>query len=322
MSWFVPVRPRQRVIVDNDFSGDPDDLFALAHQVLSPSADVRGVIGSHLAPGDWFDPSSQQASNAVAIAQDFLLALGREDIPVVAGSETGIEATGRAASSDAAELIVDEAMRGDAKLPLVVTLGGGLTELARAWLIEPAIEERLTAVWIGGPEYPEHAPQPPGSRGAEYNMNIDIPAAQIVFNESAIPIVQVPRDAYRQCIISLAVLDEHLRACGDIGDRLAKALRGVYSMNERLGHPMGETYVLGDNPLVLMTALQTPWEPAAASTRTVERPTPWITGAGDYSDRAVAVPRPVRVCTDLDVRLMLDDLFAKLRASVVSTHQG
>lgn len=30
------VRPRSRVIVDNGFSGDPDDLVQLAHHLLSP----------------------------------------------------------------------------------------------------------------------------------------------------------------------------------------------------------------------------------------------------------------------------------------------
>lgn len=29
--------PRMRVIIDNDFSGDPDGLFQLAHHLLSPS---------------------------------------------------------------------------------------------------------------------------------------------------------------------------------------------------------------------------------------------------------------------------------------------
>lgn len=46
--------PRMRVIVDNDFSGDPDGLFQLVHLLLSPSVEVRALIGSRL--GD-YDPS-------------------------------------------------------------------------------------------------------------------------------------------------------------------------------------------------------------------------------------------------------------------------
>ena len=31
------IKPRMRVIVDNDFGGDPDGLFELTHILLSPS---------------------------------------------------------------------------------------------------------------------------------------------------------------------------------------------------------------------------------------------------------------------------------------------
>src|SRR3954453_1061259 len=58
-----PAGPRYRVVSDNDYSGGPDGLFQLAHLLLSPSVDVRAVIGSHLAPGDPFDPSDQTATN-------------------------------------------------------------------------------------------------------------------------------------------------------------------------------------------------------------------------------------------------------------------
>lgn len=52
------IKPRMRVIVLNDFSGDPDGYFQLVHQLLSPSAEVRAVIGTHLKPNDPFDNST------------------------------------------------------------------------------------------------------------------------------------------------------------------------------------------------------------------------------------------------------------------------
>ena len=55
------ITPRMRVIVDNDFGGDPDGLFQLAHLLLSPSVDVRAIIGSHLNAADGFDNSKTQA---------------------------------------------------------------------------------------------------------------------------------------------------------------------------------------------------------------------------------------------------------------------
>src|SRR5215471_5665883 len=58
------VKPRMRVIIDNDFGGDPDGLFALVHHLLSPSVEIRGIIGSHLRPGDFWDTSKQTATHA------------------------------------------------------------------------------------------------------------------------------------------------------------------------------------------------------------------------------------------------------------------
>jgi len=58
------VKPRMRVIIDNDFGGDPDGLFELVQHILSPSVEIRGIIGSHLKPGDGFDPSKETAANA------------------------------------------------------------------------------------------------------------------------------------------------------------------------------------------------------------------------------------------------------------------
>ncbi|MDO4309997.1 MAG: hypothetical protein Q4C43_04645 [Prevotella sp.] len=48
----VLAQGRIKVILDNDFAGDPDGLFALAQLVESPSVDIRAIIGSHLHQGE------------------------------------------------------------------------------------------------------------------------------------------------------------------------------------------------------------------------------------------------------------------------------
>jgi purine nucleosidase len=144
--------PRMRVISDNDYSGDPDGLFQLAHLLLSPSVDVRAVIGSHLHEGDPFDSSGRSATNARAAADivvDLLGLTGR--VRTLEGSNTGLPDRPTPDRSPGAEAIVAEAMT-EADTPLLVTLGAGLTELASAYLLEPRIADRLTAVWIGEPE--------------------------------------------------------------------------------------------------------------------------------------------------------------------------
>src|SRR5688572_3440493 len=66
------VKPRMRVIIDNDFGGDPDGLIQLVHHLLSPSVEIRGIIGSHLRPGDGWDPSKETATNAKKKAEEVL----------------------------------------------------------------------------------------------------------------------------------------------------------------------------------------------------------------------------------------------------------
>jgi hypothetical protein len=77
------VTPRMRVIVDNDFSGDPDGLFQLTHILLSPSVEIRAIIGSHLKAGDGFDNSKTQAQNAAKKASELLQVMNiKTSIPV------------------------------------------------------------------------------------------------------------------------------------------------------------------------------------------------------------------------------------------------
>jgi purine nucleosidase len=228
---------RYRVISDNDYSGDPDGLVQLAHHALSPSVRLSAVIGSHLLPLDGFDPTGPTADSACARAREVLELLRIEDVPVVGGSNTGLVDRHTPIDNAAARAIIDEAMRPDDQRPLFVCLGAGLTSLASAWLLEPRIAQRLTAVWIGGAEHPDLAEAAPGATPCEYNTAIDIPAAQVVFNDSDIPLWQVPRDAYRQVIASMAELRQWLRPSGRIGAHLYDQLERVVDMMAAQGMP-------------------------------------------------------------------------------------
>src|SRR6187551_1738024 len=137
MVWSTEgTRPRVRVVTDNDYCGDPDGLVQLAHHYLSPSVDLRCVIGSQLSE-QYHGPNPTGPDDSVAAALQVAELAGRREVPIVAGAS---------AASDA---IVAEAMRDDTDLPLYVVCGGGLTSLASAWLMETRIAERCTVVWIG-----------------------------------------------------------------------------------------------------------------------------------------------------------------------------
>ncbi|WP_375386869.1 nucleoside hydrolase [uncultured Amnibacterium sp.] len=305
--------PRVRVIIDNDFSGDPDDLFQLVHHLLSPSVTVPFVIGSHLAPQDPFDDSDRQADNAARIAEQVLdlLDLGGS-VPVHAGSNTGLASPTEPIDGPAARAIIAEALRDDPD-PLYIALGGGLTDLASALLIEPRIADRFTAIWIGGGEHDGLGSPPPDADPIEYNLAIDVAAATAVFDHSWVEIWQVPRNVYRQCLVSRVELERRVRPRGPVGAYLVEAIDRAVAAIESAGAPMGETYALGDSPLVLLTALQSPFQPDPSSSEHVVLPTPRITADGRY--RPNPNGRPMRVYTRVDTRLMFEDLFLKLEVA-------
>ncbi len=308
----APAGPaRARVIVDNDFSGDPDDLYQLVHQVLSPSAEVRLVVASHLCPDDPFDPSGRSAENAARIVHDVFARVGLTSTDViVTGSNTALEDRQTPAPSPATARIIAEAMREDVQTPLFYLAGGGLTDLASAWLIEPRIAERLTLIWIGGAEHPGLAVPPPGAMPIEYNAQIDLISVQAIFGDSDIPIWQVPRDAYRQCLVSDAELRARVRSTGELGRYLYDEVAHVWSMIAGFSGGVAQTYALGDSPLVLLSALVSPFEPDASSSAFVTVPTPTLADDGTYLQRSDA--RPLRVYTRLDLRLMFEDFFLAL----------
>ncbi len=302
--------PRMRVIIDNDFSGDPDGLFQLVHHVLSPSVDIRGIIGSHLTPYSGFDNSGNSAAKACQKAHEVLEIMGiTPEFPIVEGAPASMVDEYSPYSSEGAELIIKEALRTDTDMPLYVVCGAGLTNVASAYLLCPEIEDRFTLIWIGGQEY--DAVPPPGYSIPEYNLNLSIPAAQVIFNQSEIPLWQVPRDAYRQCIYAVSEFMIDIYPCGATGEMLAEEILGLMDDMKQYGNRMGEVYIMGDNPLVLLTALQTGFEPDPASSHYHMRQIPFITSEGAYRYRPDG--RYIRVYDRLDTRLMFKDMVSKLK---------
>lgn len=306
------ISPRIRVIMDNDFGGDPDGLFALTHLALSPSVEVRGIIGSHLNANDGFDKSKTQADNAVKEATKLLTVLKLKDrFPVTAGSNTAMVNDSTPVKSQAVDLIIKEASRTDTSLPLYVLCGAGLTEIASAVLTDPKIADKVTLVWIGGPEYVDLALPPPNYSSPEYNLNIDINAARAVFNHSQLKLWQIPRDGYRQAILPYSELQLKIKPQGEIGKYLVNTLESLMARIQQYHLNLGETYILGDSPLVLLTALQSSFEADPSSSEYVLKPCPLINAQGGYDYNAHG--RNIRVYRRLDINLMFNDFFAKLQ---------
>lgn len=301
----VHAQERMKVIMDNDFAGDPDGLFALAQLVRSTSVDVRAIIGSHLHTNEnWTAKGQPSVATAVSNVHELLTRIGKKGIcPVVAGSEKPLADTLSAIKNSATDLIISEAMQCTKENPLYLLCGGGLTEIASAWMIRPEIADKIVLVWIGGAEYPGFV-TPPGSRGGEYNTTIDICAAQVVFNRSNLKLWQIPRNAYRQCLVSYSVL--HSRLTDNSVTRYLLDMLNPYMGPSR----RSECYVLGDSPLVLVSALQSNWERDACSSLYTMRSCPTVDDKGSYHFDAER--RKIKVFDSLDTYLMFEDMYAKL----------
>ena len=294
-------------MIDNDFGGDPDGLFQLAHHILSPSVEIKGIIGSRNYEGGFYG-SSCTATYACTQVNELLNAMQlKGKFPVYEGGNSSLIDIKTPVKSEGAKAIVREAMREDTKMPLYVVCGAGLTNIASAYLMEPRIAKKIILVWIGGGEYPGLTTAPHAENNPEYNLGIDIKASQVIFNNSDISIWQVPKDTYRQVLYSYSELVYKIKTNGNTGKFLVEKLENL--MNKAKGS-LGEAYVLGDSPLVLLTALQAPWSAEPSSSKYIVKSTPKINDYGFYEENSEG--RKIRVYTNLDTRLMFDDLVAKL----------
>lgn len=307
---FVPhLGPRSRVLVVNDLSGDPDGLYSTVHALLSPSAQVVGIVGTAatLAMGETAEKSAR-------IADEILALMGLTGkVPTFVGAPGPLPASGEPLRSPGTAAIIAEAMRTDTALPLFVTVGAGLTEVASALMLEPRIAGKFTLVWIGG--------NPAGSTApAEYNFNVDRRAAQYVFNDTAVPIWQVTSGVYATCLVSLSEIKAYVAPYGKIGPWLLQQSQALSGKLAGFKFNTGETWILGDSPLVQLTALSD-WLPSAipppfrfertGSSQFAEIVAPRLLPGGSYEPRSEG--RKIRVYTSIDTRTMFGDFFAKMR---------
>ena len=70
-----------RVVVDNDWAGDPDGLVALAHHLLSPTNRVVAVTSSFLNPV--FGETAGTAQRSATLAQELVDLIGGPAAPPV-----------------------------------------------------------------------------------------------------------------------------------------------------------------------------------------------------------------------------------------------
>lgn len=258
---------QSRVVVDNDWAGDPDGLVALAHHLLSPTNRVDAVTSSFINP---VFGVPQGATDGAALARELVDLVGLP-VPVHAGTDGPFDGSGSAA----ADAIVAAARRDD-PLPLFVVCGGPLTNVAQALQQAPDAARRFTLVWIGGAL---------DAAADEYNRDTDLRAAEFVLATPGLQVWQFPLETYRRCAFSVAELEADLGGSGRVGTWLWERFLDL-PLPDFV--QLGGVWPLGDSPPVLVTALD------------------------DASSTWQATPGG-RLYTDVDQRLLVGDLLAKLR---------
>ena len=174
------------VVLDTDTYNEIDDQFALSYLLRSgEKLTVKALCAAPFfndnstSPEDGMERSYREIFNLLHLAE-------REDLnPIVfEGSRTYLPDERTPVDSPAARELVRLAKDYSPEKPLYVVAIGAITNVASALLMDPAIQDNIVIVWLGG-----HALEWPET--GEFNMMQDVAAARVVFGCGA-PVVQLP----------------------------------------------------------------------------------------------------------------------------------
>ena len=126
-----------RVIIDNDFGGDPDGSSNLCNTCYRLRWRSGALLVSHLRAGDGWDLQSAPRMRS-KIEEVLKISEPGNVYPVYQGSNIALETTAPHKGLMLANAIVKEAMERWYN-PLYVVCGAGLTDIASAYLLEPKI---------------------------------------------------------------------------------------------------------------------------------------------------------------------------------------
>lgn len=300
MPFDVVPHKQVRVIISADAKNEADDDFAVAHAILTPTMQVKGLIAAHYARTAPMMKRENENSmmESHQELQRLMKLMGKTNIPVYKGAETPLAAEEKhPALSEGARALIQEALKENAR-PLFVLVMGPLTDIAAALKAEPRIADKMTVVWIGGMPYPKG--------GWEYNMFNDPIAANDVF-KSKVPLWQVPHNVYMSMRVSLSELAVRVKPQGDVGAYLWQQMidfnRAISTAFKDIPWPKSEVWVLGDNPSVALLLDDHEYHYTL-------RDAPLLNDDLTYAVQPNA--RQIRVYHAIDARFTLEDFYAKL----------
>ena len=287
-----PAAARLRVIVDTDAKNEADDQYAIMHHLLSPMLDVRGIVAAHFEQkaghtGQSMEASWQEIGRLLAVAEI-------DDVPYYRGCVSPLRDVSDTADNEGVRFIIQEARRPG---KLYIAVQGAMTNVAAALNAAPDIAGNVVVLWNGGGPYPAGRP--------EFNVMQDPDAVRAVLASPA-EVWQTDQSVYCTLEVTLAELKRQVYPCGALGRYLYEQLE---EENHREYNPnfllrSGENWVLGDNTtaaVLLMNRYRGNWR--------MER-------APQLKENLTYGPNPqgklLRVYGSIDVRLTLEDFYAKL----------
>lgn len=284
----LPNNRKIRLIINSDAKNEADDQFAIVHALLSEKFIIKGLIAAHFGREDSMIKSYEECKKIVKLTKQ------EGKFPIVKGAVEKIKSESDYEYSEGAKLIVEEALKDDDN-PLYIIFLGAITDMACAILKHTEIQDKVNIVWIGGGRYPEGSP--------EFNLGNDILAANIVFSSKA-NMWQIPSNAYKTMVASMAELMIKVKPNGELGNYLMNQM--VEFINENINVKQWintESWLLGDSPAVgvLLEEQKGYYDIMEA---------PYVTD--DFKYTYNGNNRKIRVYHTLNVRFILEDMFAKI----------
>lgn len=288
LNYTVPDYKKLRVIIDTDAACEADDLYAIAHALMSPKFEVKALFAEQFG----LPTTTQQSYDEIMTILDAMCLT----VPVYMGEEGSLSDVAGNEISPASHFLIEEAHKEDSK-PLFVLCMGAITNIASAIRSCPDIINKMTVVWIGGQNF-DHSVS--GFR--EFNAGNDINAINLVIS-SGVEFWQIPFTVYATMRIGLAELQKKVYPCGKIGKHLFEHMVN-YNTLKRAWWTAGESWSLGDSPAVGVAL-----DPNCGSYAYREAPI-----FNEDTTYRFEEGRPkIRVYNSIDSRFIIEDFISKLQ---------
>ena len=276
---------KKRVIISSDAACEVDDLFAIAHALLSPTLAVKGLAAAHFADDQSMEKSKQEILKLLDNMDS------RYRVPVFPGSPEPLKSENQPIPSEASDFIIKEAHTEGP--PLYITIQGAATDIASAYLLDPSISKKIEAViWLGGSSYPEGGP--------EFNLQNDVAAANVLM-DSDLPLWQIPLDASGVMKLSYAETLIKVAPYGLLGNYLKERYEYVLKITETA-------------PVEIWTM----WDMAATGLLLDEQVFSFVVRNAPRFSKNMCYEKaerhhPIRVYKPLLSRFVMEDFLCKLR---------